>query len=112
MHLSQKTVLSSGNRVACLYWGMGNTKFSHEKGKSFKRSGSEKILYSGHYSVQRDYKSSWELKSQAPSQPSLLNIGAGFPESPNSNIFERENQKVSMGWNEKKDIITVLSRIL
>lgn len=75
MYDSQKTVLSSGSRVACLYLGMGNPKFYHARGNNFNRSGSEIILFSGHYSVQRDYKNSRELKSQAPSQPALLSLG-------------------------------------
>lgn len=100
MCLSQKTVSTLVCRVTSLYIGLGNLKFSCTRWNSFKRHSWEEVLYPGHYSMQRDYRGSWEPEPEAPSQP-LSVPGAILPKRPNSNVFKRENQEASMGWNEK-----------
>lgn len=91
MHVSQKMILTLGCRVAFLYVGPGNPKFSHIRWNSFKKGGWENILYPGHYGMQRDYRSSWEAESQTPSQP-LSIPGAVLPKRPNSNVFKRKSE--------------------
>lgn len=93
MCLCQKMIPTLGS------WSREQPKWY--RGNSFKRWTWETILYFGLYGMQHDHKSSWEQESQAPSQP-LSIPGAILPKRPNSNVFKRENQKASMGWNEKR----------